>query len=203
LFLITENEGHTVRFQTPGVGMHDARTGELLWSHSPGVDVGSGLTADIDPRYPGYEAWGGPGGLRKHLGEEIAPAPRLSRWAIWWDGDRLRELMGRNGVYKWDWEKAEIHMIEPVASGRSLERPCFTGDILGDWREEILTVAPDGKSLRLYSTTIPTEERMITLLQDPQYRLALAWQNVAYNKPPHPSFYLGHDSNSSRSESKP
>jgi rhamnogalacturonan endolyase len=63
LFLITENEGHTVRFQTPGVGMHDARTGELLWSHSPGVDVGSGLTADIDPRYPGYEAWGGPGGL--------------------------------------------------------------------------------------------------------------------------------------------
>jgi rhamnogalacturonan endolyase len=193
LFLITENEGHTVRFQTPGVGMHDARTGEMLWSHSPGIDVKSGLTADIDPRHPGYEAWGGPGGLRNRFGKEIGPAPKLSRWAIWWDGDKLRELLGRSGIYKWDWKKNEALMIEPLASGRPLERPCFVGDILGDWREEILVPAPDSKSLRLYSTTIPTEERMITLLQDRQYRLALAWQNVVYNKPPHPSFYLGHE----------
>ena len=192
LFLITENEGHTVRFQTPGVGMHDARTGEILWSHSPGVDVKSGLTADIDPLHPGYEAWGGPGGLRNDLGKEIGPAPKLSRWAIWWDGDLLRELVGRSGVYKWDWNKGETRMIEPLASGRSLERPCLAGDIIGDWREEILTSSPDGKSLRLYSTTIPTEERIVTLLQDSQYRLALAWQNVVYNKPPHPGFFLGH-----------
>lgn len=28
-------------------------------------------------------------------------------------------------------------------------------------------------------------------MHDPQYRLAIAWQNTAYNQPPHPSFYLG------------
>ena len=52
--------------------------------------------------------------------------------------------------------------------------------------------APDGNALRLYTTTIPTEHRIHTLMHDPQYRLAIAWQNVVYNKPPHPGFYLGH-----------
>ncbi len=83
LFLITENENETVRFRTPGVGLHDARTGKLLWSHSPGVDVGAGLAADIDPRYLGYEMWGGPGGLRDSRGNEIGPKPRSTGWAIW------------------------------------------------------------------------------------------------------------------------
>ncbi len=27
-------------------------------------------------------------------------------------------------------------------------------------------------------------------MHDPQYRVAIAWQNVAYNQPPHPSFAL-------------
>ncbi|HQG48778.1 MAG TPA: hypothetical protein PK373_06790 [Sedimentisphaerales bacterium] len=62
---------------------------------------------------------------------------------------------------------------------------------MGDWREEILMTAPDGKSLRLYTTTIPTEHRLYTLMHDPQYRLSIAWQNVVYNKPPYVSFFLG------------
>ena len=49
----------------------------------------------------------------------------------------------------------------------------------------------DNKALRIYSTTIPTKHRLYTLMHDPQYRLAIAWQNVAYNQPPHPSFFLG------------
>jgi hypothetical protein len=28
-------------------------------------------------------------------------------------------------------------------------------------------------------------------MQDPEYRMAIAWQNTEYNQPPHPSFYLG------------
>jgi rhamnogalacturonan endolyase len=30
-------------------------------------------------------------------------------------------------------------------------------------------------------------------MHDTQYRVAIAWQNSAYNQPPHPSFYLGTD----------
>ena len=46
------------------------------------------------------------------------------------------------------------------------------------------------RELRIYTSTIPTTHRLVTLMQDPQYRLSVAWQNVAYNQPPHPSFYL-------------
>jgi rhamnogalacturonan endolyase len=191
LFLISENENETVRFQTPGAGIHDARTGKVIWSHSPGEDVGQGLIADIDPRHRGAEAWGGPGGLRNSRGEEIGPKPRSTDWTIWWDGDLLRELFGFSGVTKWNWETGrEERMFTPQGRGVGLG-PNLAGDILGDWREEILVAAPDRQSLRLYTTTIPTQHRFYTLMHDPQYRLSIAWQNVAYNKPPHPSFYLG------------
>ena len=191
MFLITENEGHTVRFRTPGAGVHDARTGEIIWSHSPGVDVGSGMASDIDPRHPGYEAWGGPGGLRNHLGENIGPAPRYSRWVIWWDGDLLREITGRREIHKWNWETGTTQRITTIETSGYLERPSLSGDILGDWREELLVAGPDRQSLRLYTTTIPTQHRITSLLQDHQYRLSMAWQNVVYNKPPHPGFFLG------------
>ena len=75
LMLISENEGHTVRFQTPGMGVHDAATGKPIWTHSPGIDVGSGMAADVDPTSPGYEVWGGPGVLRNHLGKKLRRHP--------------------------------------------------------------------------------------------------------------------------------
>lgn len=194
IFTVQENEGETVRFKTPGAAMRDAATGELLWSHSPGVDIGAGLAADIDPRHRGFEAWGGPGGLRNASGESIGRAPRNTDYAIWWDGDLLRELIGRGGrVTKWDWEaEQEVPIFNAV--GRGAPRgPNLIGDIMGDWREEIIMASPDGRSLRVYSTSMPTEHRLYTLMHDPQYRLSITWQNVVYNKPPHTSFFLGHE----------
>ncbi|WP_146391033.1 rhamnogalacturonan lyase [Allorhodopirellula solitaria] len=187
VFTVQENEESTVRFQTPGAAMRDARTGEILWSHSPAIDVGSGLVADIDPRYRGSEAWGGPGGLRTCRGEVIGRAPRASRFAIWWDGDPLRELLEGSRVRRWDWQaEREFTIAEfPARGGRY---PCLMGDILGDWREEVLLPSPNGRALRLFSTNIPTSHRIPTLMQNPQYRLGITWQNVVYNKPPHPSF---------------
>lgn len=194
VFTVQENEGKTVQLQTPGAAMRDAETGEILWNHSPGRDVGAGLAADIDPRHPGFEAWGGPGGLRNASGESIGRAPRTTGYAIWWDGDLLRELISRGGrVTKWDWESEQETPIF-TASGRSAPRgPNLLGDIIGDWREEIVLASPDGNSLRVYTTTIPTEHRLYTLMQDPQYRLSITWQNVVYNKPPHTGFFLGHE----------
>ncbi len=196
VFSVQENEGSTVRFQTPGAAMRDAKTGEILWSHSPGVDIPAGLAADIDPRHPGCEAWGGPGGLRSSRGEQIGPAPRTTGFAIWWDGDPLRELLTTSRITKWDWEEGrEVTVKELTAAGRRAtgRYPCLVGDIIGDWREEVIVPAPDRKSLRMYTTNMPTELRLRTLMHDPQYRLSIAWQNVVYNKPPHPGFFLGHN----------
>jgi rhamnogalacturonan endolyase len=192
VFTIQENEGATVRFGTPGAAFRDARTGEILWSHSPGVDVAAGLAADIDPRHPGCEAWGGPGGLRSAKGEQIGRAPRSTAWAIWWDGDLLRELLSGSRIYKWNWKVGVEEPLFRAESGSRGRYPSLAGDLLGDWREELLVPGPDRKTLRLYTTTIPTEHRIHTLLHDPQYRLGIAWQNVVYNKPPLPGFFLGH-----------
>ena len=201
LYLVTENEEDTVRLRTPGAGMHDARTGKPLWSHSPGVDISDGVVADIDPRHPGAEVWGGPGGLRTVKGVEIGPRPRHSDWVIWWDGDLLREIYGGFSVYKWQPETGrEEKIFDGSPSGERSNRyagmrPTLAADLLGDWREELLLPGPEGKSLRLYTSTIPTKHRLVTLMQDPQYRLSVAWQNVSYNKPPHPSFFLGEGMN--------
>jgi hypothetical protein len=68
--------------------------------------------------------------------------------------------------------------------------PVLSGDILGDWREEVIVRGSDNQSLRIYVTIIEATSRLFTLMHDSQYRAAIAWQNVAY-KPPHPSFFLG------------
>ena len=69
--------------------------------------------------------------------------------------------------------------------------PALAADILGDWREEVIWRAEDNESLRIYTTTVPAADRFYTLMHDPQYRMAIAWQNVGYNQPPHPSFFIG------------
>ena len=95
-------------------------------------------------------------------------------------------------ISNWNWQKEQAEVVSEL-TGVSMSRgPCLVGDLLGDWREELLLVSPDGKSLRLYTTTIPTDLRLTTLLDDPQYRLGLVWQNVVYNKPCYPSYFIGH-----------
>ena len=202
LYLVTENEERTVRFQTPGAGMHCARTGELLWSHSPGVDISRGVVADVDPRHAGAEVWGGPGGMRNVKGEVIGPSPRRADWPVWWDGDLLRELVAGHRVFKWDAKRGEEKEIFHAASshdgGKRGERrlarvtPHLSADLFGDWREELVLGGPAGHSLRVFSTSEPTEHRLTCLMQDRQYRLSVVWQNVVYNKPPHVSYQLGH-----------
>ena len=185
--------------RTPGAGLHDSRSGKLLWSHSPGVDISPGMAADIDPRHKGAEVWSDHDQLRDIRGVEIGPAPRIADWVIWWDGDPLREIYGGYSVFKWDWVNGKQEKIfsadTPAARGGWIRyaglRPNLAADLLGDWREELLLPAPDGKSMRLFTTTIPTTLRMVTLMHDPQYRLSVALQNVAYNKPPQAGFFLG------------
>ena len=195
VFGVHENEGSTVQFQTPAAAMFDAVTGEILWSHSPGADAGRGVAADIDPRYPGAEAWGGPGGLRDAKGREIGARPRSQNFLVWWDGDLLRETLDRNRIAKWNWESGRedsLFVAEGAASNNgSKATPTLSADLFGDWREEVILRASDNSSLRIYTTTLPTSHRLPTLMHDPQYRVAIAWQNVGYNQPPHPGFFLG------------
>jgi hypothetical protein len=115
----------------------------------------------------------------------------------WWDADLLRELVTGTTISKWNWlagtQSTLLSASGTAANNSNKSVPAFVGDILGDWREEVVWRASNNQSLRIYTTTIPATNRLYTLLQDPQYRLSLVWQNVAYNQPPWPSFYLGTD----------
>ena len=44
--------------------------------------------------------------------------------------------------------------------------------------------------LFIYSTIENTNYRVPTLMHDHLYRMGIAWQNVAYNQPPHLGYYL-------------
>ncbi|GGF21241.1 rhamnogalacturonan endolyase YesW [Hymenobacter cavernae] len=196
VFGIHESEEKTLALNTPGVAMFDAKTGKILFSQSPGVDVGRGVAAEIDPTHLGFENWGGPGGLRDVHGKTITEkTPSSTNFLVWWDGDLTRELLDKNRIDKWNWTKAETRNLLTaegcVANNGTKATPTLSADILGDWREEVIWRTPDSHELRIYSTTIPTEHRFYTLMHDPQYRLSIAWQNTSYNQPPHPGFYLG------------
>lgn len=181
-----------------GAAMLDAKTGKVLWSTPTDKDTGRGLAIDIDPRFPGVEAWGtNQEALYTAQGKAIEGVkhPRQSNFAVWWDGDDLRELLDRNQISKWDWKAGQASPLltaEGMTSNNGTKAtPTLSADILGDWREEVIWRAEDNKSLRIYATPYPTERRLVTLMHDPQYRVAIAWQNTAYNQPPHPSFHLG------------
>jgi rhamnogalacturonan endolyase len=186
-----------------GIQMRDARTGDQLWGvPCPGRDgVGRACAMDIDPRSPGSECWGvgqGVGGLFDARGQRIADrAPRVCNMGAWWDGDLLRELLNGADVSKWDYDTGrEIPLLRGaryavVSNNGSKSNPCLCADILGDWREEIVAASADGRAIVIFTTTIPTEHRLPTLMHDPVYRLGVAWQNVSYNQPAHTGFFLG------------
>lgn len=179
-----------------GAAMLDAGTGAVLWTTRADKDTGRGVASDIDPRHPGAEAWASNSmDLHNVKGQVIGRRPQQMNFAVWWDGDKLREILDRNRIYKWDWEAQESRILLDAAGATSNNgtkaTPALSADLLGDWREEVVLRAEDGKSLRIYATPFPTQYRMPTLMHDRQYRLAIAWQNGAYNQPPHPSFYIG------------
>jgi rhamnogalacturonan endolyase len=196
VFGVHESEGNTLSLGTPGMALYDARDGQIIWSFLPGRDVGRGMASDIDPRTPGYEFWGATEvGLLDGQGNRVADAPTTVNHAVWWDADPLRELEDGNWVGKWDWNTSTLTRLLTAEGATSnngtKQNAAITGDVLGDWREEVIFRAADNLSLRIYATTIPATNRLFTLMHDPQYRTAIAWQNVGYNQPPHPSFFIG------------
>lgn len=195
VFGVHENEGDSeIAKRTPAVAMFDGATGEIIWQDGLGQDAGRGVAADIDPRYDGAECWCNIGGLRRgDTGEIISKRkPDSCNFIVYWDADPLAELLDHVSVSKWNWNTESTDLLlkaEGVVSNNGTKgNPCLSGDILGDWREEVIWASEDQTELRIYSTTIPAVDRRVTWMNDRQYRLAIAWQNVAYNQPPHPGF---------------
>ncbi|GAA1034528.1 rhamnogalacturonan lyase [Virgisporangium ochraceum] len=178
----------------PAHWVGDARTGQIIWSApSCGCDNGRGVAADIWAGNPGAEVWSSAvSGLRSATnGNQVASRkPGSTNFVIWWDGDAQRELLDGTTISKYGTGGDTVLLSgSGVASNNGTKStPALQADILGDWREEVIWRTSDNRALRIYSTTEPTSISRPSLMQDRQYRLAIAWQNTAYNQPPHPSF---------------
>ncbi|MBK1834812.1 hypothetical protein [Roseibacillus ishigakijimensis] len=192
-----------------GSTYRDAATGEIIWEHDNGGDVGRGVAAHIDARYPGYQFWSyAQGGVYNTANEQISDrsSGTMMAFVVWWTDSLQREFLASAGgsggnpiLERWTGDgPARLWSIYNEGGSydtRSINgtkaNPCLSGDILGDWREEMIFHSSDNRKLRIFTTTALTNHRIPTLMHDAQYRLAMAWQNVSYNQPPHPSFYLG------------
>ena len=181
-----------------GFSMRDARTGEILYGLHTDTDVGRGCTADLDPRYEGEEAWSAYGAMTSADGTVISTNYSVpANFTIYWDGDLGREIEDGNGVYKFNPSTNRMNAIFKATGAHSINaaksNPCLQADILGDWREELIFPSNDNKSLRIYTTDIPTAYRLPELQSDSEYYNAVRWQNCCYNQPPHVSYALGYN----------
>lgn len=174
-----------------GAALLDAKSGEILFKGAIDQDIGRGVAANIDPNQKGaYMWWIGSRDVFNMQGEPVGRSPRSMNFLIWWDGDLSRELLNGNYIEKYN--EGRIFTAEGASSiNGSKSTPNLSADIFGDWREELILRSLDNQSLHIYTTTIPTNHRVYTLMHDPQYRLSIAWQNVGYNQPPHTGYYLG------------
>lgn len=185
-----------------GAAIYDAANGTMIKKMymSAVGDVGRGDCADIDPTYKGMECWSTLENLYNCKGTAIGTEKTFPSLSIWWDGDLLREFfdgIGKEGfnaaINKWNYTtKASNRLYTIYSEGVKCTyagRPPFYGDILGDWREEIILETTDNTELRIYTTTIPTEYRIYTLMHNPAYRNSVDVKG--YLSSVYPDYYLG------------
>ncbi len=207
------NEDH------PGNNFRNASTCEIYSRTTAGDDDGRAMAGNFSNEYPGGIGASTSSGLvplsyvqpdpynptyisgwTNDWNNSKTPNPIALNFRIYWDGDLLDETINGPGASEGylyvDKLGARIFdtghgNYETTNINGTKKNPCATGDIFGDWREEIVMRSSDNKYLRVYTTTVPTEYRMQSLWYDHQYRQAMVWQTEGYNQPPHTSFFVG------------
>ena len=174
-----------------GMTFRAAESGNILFQIKADFDNGRGVAGDISADDFGAELWSGAGiGTYNAVSKKnIGNKPSMN-FLSWWDGDLSRELLDGTTISKYNVGNL-LNAYGCSSNNGSKSTPSLSADILGDWREEVIFRTSSNDKLRIYTTTIPSDYRIRTLMHDPQYRLSIAWQNVAYNQPPHVGFYLG------------
>jgi rhamnogalacturonan endolyase len=173
-----------------GLELRIAGAGALVWGQANTDSVGPSraMAADISAANPGYELWGVGGGIAgvfNLAGEPLDVVAASCNFAVWWNGDLLRELADNTAITG----GASCSDCAPCNGDRAT--PVLSADLFGDWREEIVWRLRDNSGVRICTTDVPTPHRIFTLMHDLQYRVSVAWQNVGYNLPPQVGFYLG------------
>ncbi len=183
-----------------GTAYRDGNTGKEFWHSKAGQDTGRGIMINASSKYNPLGFSSENGNFFDSSGNKLS-LKRIggANFAVYWDGDLYRELADGLTITKvkddygmvkiWD-----IGINNPVETNNSTKNNiCLQADLFGDWREEMILRHKDNSALRIFTSLAPTNYKLTTLMHDSQYRCAVAWQNVGYNQPPHPSYYIGPD----------
>lgn len=211
-----EQNNYAVSGQGYGCTVMDAATGQFLFGHGAGNsgDVGRCLVADIDPESPGCEYWSslGTGVYSCETGALVSTVMPTYKGggnsynnAVYWTGSLTRQMLDDVMIqsYKpsapWhpelnNWTRVltfSYYGGGVSSNNSSKSNPCYYGDFLGDYREEVIYRSSDNASIYLFSTNHPTEHRFVQLMDDHTYDMSQALQNIGYNQPTHLGYYIG------------
>ncbi|WP_117212385.1 carbohydrate-binding protein [Allorhizocola rhizosphaerae] len=182
---------------------YDAATGNMIWQHieSGVADVGRGMAGDIDPGFPGMEVWSFSGLYNAATNRLTESSTSLRPWpqlGLWWDGDVTMELLNDGKFEKWDPSNPTPTNSVPrllttsnygaVDASQNVQ-PTFYGDIMGDWREEVVYTNAAFNQLIIFTTNQPSSTRLYTLAHNPAYRNAMTLKG--YMQSHHVDYFLG------------
>ena len=185
----------------PGNNYRDATTSKLYHRFNSGNDDGRAMMDNFTDQYPGSIGCSAREGAISSVTygavSGMGATGINTNFRIFWDGDLCSEtfnyLNGKNTegcVAKYGSWTPIYTCAGSMTNNDTKGTPCYQGDILGDWREEIIMRTASG-NIRIYSTPTSTTYRIPTLWSDHQYRNAMVWQMCGYNQPPHISYFLG------------
>ncbi|MBP5770652.1 MAG: autotransporter-associated beta strand repeat-containing protein [Bacteroidaceae bacterium] len=179
----------------PAMNYRNATTSQMYYRMQSTGDDGRALAGNFTNRYPGCVGQSSQTGVLSLTADKVITGQGgyALNFRIYWDGDLCSEILDSPGT-------AKAAKIEKLDGGRifnseghlnndSKNNACLTGDILGDWREELLVA--NGTGMRLYTTSRPTTFRIPSLWYDHGYRNGMVWETIGYNQPPHTSYFLG------------
>lgn len=174
---------------------YDASNGKIFWKHAiegaTDIDAARGDIGDVDPTHSGWEMWSFYGihnGKKDTAITEIEkeseqlPYPSIG---MWWDGDLLREQINETKLEKYNYDTNTVSRLvttykfpqsahtESNTTGtvrNDRKMPLFVGDMIGDWREEVIFAGPSYDYITVFTTDIPSDNRIYTLAQNPLYR---------------------------------
>ena len=209
---LPEREGlqmwHCLENGKTEVALHDARTGEIIWDivSTADNDMGRCMVADVDPTSPGCEFWKYGNELYDQNGTPLyndqgnRRTESSANAGIWFDGYLNRQMINEGIINSYTHGRTFTMYRYNVGFNNSTKsNPGWYGDMLGDWREEV--ICPDNtklQCLRLFATWYPTAHRFPWLMTDHTYKMQTIHQQVGYNQPNNLGYYLGSDLTSDR-----
>jgi hypothetical protein len=167
-----------------GMDCHDGKTCTYYFNMTGGGDTGRGVAEYVSASdLTGATCSSSHGNVNCGTGA-ASSGNAGSDFLIYWNADEVRSTM--NGT-----TLPGVSTTGTASCNSTKSTPTFTGDLLGDWREEAVLRESSNANLRVYTTVNVTKRRIYTLMHDPTYRAQVAFENSSYNQPPHVGFHIG------------